>query len=168
MGKSYWVDQKIENRFKKFGQNPLNRQVIDSIKKDAQTVSRSDEALKKAVSLTKDVYKTSGKTLSQDEATQTALTAMLKAGIESKIEYSDLPKGHDKMKHYAASGLIAISTTKTLDKFLPRSWAKGLGLAIADVVGIGKEVVDKIAGGDFEKNDITADRKGARDSLGKF
>jgi uncharacterized protein YfiM (DUF2279 family) len=156
------INNAIENKLKTVRQDARFRPVIDQVKAANHQGVTSDELLKVAVKATVDEYKSSGRTINQNEVRERAFLAAAAASSETSIQLADLPEGDDKTKHFFVSGLISLKATDIADKLLPRSWAEKLGTGFSIFMGWGKEVYDKFFATGYNRDDLKADVAGAK------
>jgi hypothetical protein len=156
------IDNALENRLHQVATDARFRPVIDQVKAAHHDGTTSSELLDVAVKATRDEYKRSNRPVDADKLREDAFLATAAAAAESDLQLADLPQGGDKTEHFFMSGLISLKATSIFDKVMPRAWAEKLGTAASVAVGYAKEVGDKFFGTGFDRDDIKADKAGAK------
>jgi hypothetical protein len=156
------LDNLLENRLRKVRNDASYKPVLDELKAAQGKGLSSADYMNTAVQATRDEFKRQGKPLKQSELRERAMLAATAAAAETPIQLADMPKGTDKTEHFCASGLISLKAANFFDKFLPSSWAEKLGYHVSVAVGYAKEINDKFFGTGFDRDDLKADKAGAR------
>ena len=156
------VDNFLETRLRKVRNDATYRPVIDAVKAANHKGITSNELLDVAVAATRDEFKREGKTAKGAEVRDRALVAALAASTETGIQLADLPEGTDKTEHFLASGVLSAKASGFFDKFLPKSWSEKIGYGISMAFGYAKEINDKFFGTGYDRDDLKADRAGAK------
>lgn len=153
------INTMIEGKLRNVRNDARVRPVIDSVK--AAAPKNSDAALDVAMRASRDSFVREGKKASADDIRERAFLAAAAAATEKPMNFSDLPAGDDKVKHFFVSGVISLAVSKVADVVLPASWAHAIGTGASVTLGFFKEIYDQFFATGFNREDLAADKAGA-------